>query len=108
LKSLLGACATRRHARACAALSPADPLTYASRGPGVNRRTFSRGFAGFVVEPSEPRGGIVRFDKWFWWGSVYVGLRSQSLADPTLNYGALSGRRAVSLWRFADLSGCRR
>ena len=27
----------------------------------------------------------------------YVGLRSQSLADPTLGYGALSGRRAVSL-----------
>ena len=27
----------------------------------------------------------------------YVGLRSQSLADPTLNYNALSGRRAVSL-----------
>jgi hypothetical protein len=51
LKSLLGACATRRHARACAALSPADPLTYASRGPGVNRRTFSRGFAGFDAEP---------------------------------------------------------
>ena len=25
----------------------------------------------------------------------YVGLRSQSLADPTLSYGALSGRRAA-------------
>ena len=49
---------------------------------------------GFGVEPSEPQSGIGRFDLdddfCFW----YVGLRSQSLADPTLRYRALSGRRA--------------
>ena len=32
---------------------------------------------------------------------VYVGLRSQSLADPTLSYGALTGRRAVFWWNAA-------
>jgi hypothetical protein len=36
----------------------------------------------------------------FW--LAYVGLRSQSLADPTLSYGALSGRRAVS-WSWTRL-----
>ena len=49
----------------------------------------------FRVEPSEPRGGIGRFDLG---GEVCfrsVGLRSQSLADPTLSLSALSGRRAV-------------
>jgi hypothetical protein len=46
----------------------------------------------FIVEPSEPQGGVGRFDL----GENvcffrYVGLRSQSLADPTLRYRALSG-----------------
>ncbi len=61
------------------------------------RRAFGlRRDFGFVVEPCEPRGGIDRFDRRGLFGVVYVGLRSQSLADPTLNYSALSGRRALS------------
>jgi len=37
-------------------------------------------------------------------GFVYVGLRSQSLADPTLGYSALSGRRAGYPRPTADLN----
>ena len=56
----------------------------------------------FIVEPSEPQGGVGRFDL----GENvcffrYVGLRSQSLADPTLRYRARSGRRAGYQWHAA-------
>ena len=40
--------------------------------------------------------GVVRFDLLEMVVDVDVGLRSQSLAYPTLSYLALTGRRAVS------------
>ena len=50
----------------------------------------------FRVDPLVPQGGDERLDLVVLIGWQYVGLRSQSLAYPTLRYGALSGRRAVS------------
>jgi hypothetical protein len=55
----------------------------------------------YIVKPSEPQGGIGRFDLGNDVCLRYVGLRSQSLADPTLKYRALSGRRAVYKWHAA-------
>jgi hypothetical protein len=61
----------------------------------------------FVVELPVPPGESFSLSPVFLWGGdgrfdikiiflhADVGLRSQSLADPTLRYGALSGRRAV-------------
>ena len=48
------------------------------------------------------KGGDMRLDNRVLNLFRYVGLRSQSLADPTLSYGALSGRRAVS-WSWTRL-----
>ncbi len=57
-----------------------------------------RGVLSFSVEPPEPRDGIGRFDLAGDFGFRHVGLRSQSLADPTLRFRALSGRRAEYQW----------
>ncbi len=62
------------------------------------RKGMAHGSLSFRVEPSEPQGGVGRFELG---GDVCfrcVGLRSQSLAYPTLRYRALSGRRAVYQW----------
>jgi hypothetical protein len=57
---------------------------------GAGGTVSSKRVFGLSVETPEPLSGIVLV------GCLYVGLRSQSLADPTLSYGALPGRRAVS------------
>ena len=61
----------------------------------------------FGVDPPVPPGESFSLSPVFLWGGdgrfniknivlhADVGLRSQSLAYPTLRYGALSGRRAV-------------
>jgi hypothetical protein len=62
------------------------------------RKGMAHGSLSFRVEPSEPQGGVGRFDLGCDVCFRCVGLRSQSLAYPTLRYRALSGRRAVYQW----------